>query len=758
MTKKIDKTEALRQALIKELDLNKKKIDFSRIAELSDNLVALDQTAFRFTVDARHVHRLGYELVGKQETALSELIKNAYDADATEVIISFSDYEEPGGILIIKDDGHGMTREVIQKDWMTLSTSDKETNPVSPRYNRSRAGRKGIGRFAVERLGKRLILNTEVEGEELGTRVIFDWDTLYQHGSALTRIPNKIESYKKDAKAHGTTLVIEELRDRWTEFLFDKVWKSVLLLQPPFQPARITRIKKAVTEAQTIDPGFHVLINGRDDKDVLAELSIEKTFLQHRTALFRGRIDERGKASFSLESKVLKFRDETLSEQRFLLVGPVEFEISYFIYEAGLMSGVSLVDARTMGNKYGGVRIYRDGFRVLPYGEPFDDWLKLSFEAARRIRLAPSNNLNFFGHIELSSESNPLFEETSSREGLIENEAYAELQQFVRSCIDWGTKRIAWARGRKQESSQKDFKPRSRKPSEVTQEILSNLETGAHASDEATQEARQLLEKGKEEQVQFEEEVERREREHAQYDEVLRILASLGISISVFGHEVRGAMTRVASEIKQLRDILDSGPDVSQSREVLKKVDENIDRMFELGAYVVGLIDQSKSRDKKEIALYAAIVNFTKQFTNYLDARSIQIDFSVSPEYLRTKPMHPSEIDSVLFNFLTNSVKAMDKTGAKERKIKISAESRDSSVVLSFQDTGGGVSEDIRHKIFDAFFTTIEYSDDVIAGPGSGLGLKIVSDIASANGGVVQLVDPEPGYSCKFEFIVPQAT
>lgn len=87
--------EVAKKALLEAL--GDENIDLERVAALADQLVQLDPNAVRFAVDARHIHRLGFELVGKQETALSELIKNAYDADATKVTIDFSNYGEPGG-------------------------------------------------------------------------------------------------------------------------------------------------------------------------------------------------------------------------------------------------------------------------------------------------------------------------------------------------------------------------------------------------------------------------------------------------------------------------------------------------------------------------------------------------------------------------------------------------------------------------------------------------------------------------------------
>jgi len=106
-----------------------------------------------FTVDAGIINRLGLELVSKSETAVSELIKNSYDADANIVNVSFLNASiAVGGKLIIDDDGLGMTRNQLIDGFMRLATTDKLHNPISKKYKRAKAGKKGIGRFATQRL------------------------------------------------------------------------------------------------------------------------------------------------------------------------------------------------------------------------------------------------------------------------------------------------------------------------------------------------------------------------------------------------------------------------------------------------------------------------------------------------------------------------------------------------------------------------------------------------------------------------------
>lgn len=754
--------DVLKKQLTTELE--RESIDFQIIAELNKKILECDKGTVRFSIDARHIHRLGFELVGRQETALSELIKNAYDADATAVRIEFVDYNKPGGTLIISDDGSGMTEEAIRSAWMRLSTNDKELSPISNKYQRSRAGRKGIGRFAVERLGKELILESGVIGESQGVRVQFNWDDVFKPDVDIDMLSFSILPYDKKPETHGTKLTIVTMRDAWTEAQLKRVWKSVILLQPPYKVRRMYRGKALIkNNGVEPDPGFSVVINGKNSDVVRLELSLDKTFLDQRLARITGQIDNDGRAHILLESKKLGFTDKITLDRNFNLVGVTTFEADYFIYLPELIEGFSVKTAQDVGAEYGGIRLYRDGFRVLPYGESGDDWLRLAYDTGRRSLLIPASNNNFFGQVELASDENVLLEETSSREGLIENEAFTQLVDFVRSGLEWAAIRIASARERKQSANQKDFTSTRGRPSEQVKKIFEGVSvTSSRGEASATVAIPTAVLKNAQEEVQrivesYEQEQEQRERAHLRYDELLRILASLGTSIAVFSHEIRGALNGFSGSILNLKGLLSDLGAMDKAQKQVDNVEASLSQLNDLASYVMSLIAHTAKREKNEIPVYSVIREFVAQFKQYLDTRQVGFDLIINPPYLRTVPMHRSEIDSVLFNFLTNSIKAMDRENTGNRKIKISADREGEFVRIGFQDTGTGVDPSIADKIFDAFFTTHQYGDDEIVGPGAGLGLKIVSDIASANNGFVRLRDAELGYNCRFDFLVPAA-
>ena len=168
-------------------------VDYGQLVILTNELAKFDNENVRFSVDAGIISRLGEELVGKRDTAVAELIKNAYDADATEVDVIFQNAWSAGGTLIIDDNGLGMTREQLIDGFMRLSSADKIHNPVSPLFKRIRAGRKGIGRFAAQRLGKYLTIITQTKDEDTALKVEIRWDA-FESDKDLNAIEIKIET------------------------------------------------------------------------------------------------------------------------------------------------------------------------------------------------------------------------------------------------------------------------------------------------------------------------------------------------------------------------------------------------------------------------------------------------------------------------------------------------------------------------------------------------------------------------------------
>lgn len=235
-------------------ELQREQSDSSLIISLSNEIAKYDDSKIRFSVDAGIINRLGKELVGRHETAVSELVKNSYDADASEVKLFFKDAWQPGGTLIIEDNGHGMNRQQLIDGFMRLSSADKLHNPISPKYERIRAGRKGIGRFATQRLGNKQTIITQTSDSEEAIRVKINWSS-FESDKDLSAITNYIEYFPKN-KEEGTDLIIEDLREGWSDPMIKRVFRYTSDLLQPFPLSKKDMNKKG--REQILDLKAHI--------------------------------------------------------------------------------------------------------------------------------------------------------------------------------------------------------------------------------------------------------------------------------------------------------------------------------------------------------------------------------------------------------------------------------------------------------------------------------------------------------------------
>lgn len=696
-------------------------VDTELVVALALELSALDPDYARFTVDAGHISRLGLELVAKQQTAVAELVKNAYDADASEVKVTFRAADVPGGTLEVWDNGLGMSREDLIDHFMRLSTIAKQVSPLSPRFGRHRAGRKGIGRFATQRLGERLVVVTQQEGAPAALQLAIDW-TAFKSGLDLRAISNRIEIVPARQVA-GTTLTIEALREAWNEAELRAAYQAIIELVQPFPLGRVSREK-----AKQSDPGFHVTFLRDTDQEPVVVADAWSEYFQYALAEITGSVDLRGKAVYHLTSERYGINEYVRPKERVKQLSGVKFRAYYFIPPEIPKQLRASVTNRL--RESAGVRIYRNGFRLLPYGEQKTDWLGLDTSSRRRKILPPHANLNFLGFVELTDPTGERFEETSSREGLVENAAYRALEEFVFSGLIKLILRVGSARGKKLYAG---GPKRRRSPLELAEEILSDLPPGA---DPATLD--RILELGESAETLLRE------------LRMMRILATLGLTLAEFTHEVALGFIALSADVTTLRE------QFGGNREAVRLTGRLEREVASLKSYIDYF--EETVRDNVADEVHAVdIGDVVREFEELVAPRNARqdIEFTVDLKnyVLRVGPMHISEISSILTNLYTNSLKAIKTAGVKGR-IYITASRREKYVVLTFSDNGCGIKEAHRPLIFDAFFTTTNdynvYSSEAQQMRGMGLGLKIVKDIVESNGGSIVLDDPRPRFKTTF--------
>lgn len=308
-----------------------------RIVALSNELAKLDENYVRFSVDAGIINRLGKELVGKRETAVSELIKNAYDAEASYVNLVFINAQETGGTLQIIDDGLGMTREELINGFMRLSSSDKIHNPISPNYKRKKAGQKGIGRFATQRLGAKLTIITQTATADFAIKVVINWSN-FNVDSNLTEVSSQLEIVNKE-RLKGTTLIIEGLVDQWSDAAISRAYRfTANLLQP--EPLSDERI---LWDKERKDPGFKASFYRNQISPESVIIDDDEAFFNHALATIEGYIDDSGHGYWKTTSTKVNIPTEAYRP-----IGPNrddDFSIFVFTDELDLLfyNGYALV-------------------------------------------------------------------------------------------------------------------------------------------------------------------------------------------------------------------------------------------------------------------------------------------------------------------------------------------------------------------------------------------------------------------------------
>lgn len=769
----IDRMQEIKAA-IEEL-LKSEELDYSRFTTLSNELLKQDREHVRFSVDAGIINRLGKELVGKAETAISELIKNAYDAEASYAHLIYKNATKAGGTIEIEDDGNGMTYDELINGFMRISSSDKLHHPVSPRYKRKKAGKKGIGRFAAQRLGKQLIIITQTEKDALAIKATINWDD-YVIDSDINEVTGKIEYIEKE-RACGTTLIINQLYDSWSDNAILRAYRYTedLLIPEPLSRERVEWDK----ERQ--DPGFKASFY----RDIVSENTIivdeDTVFYDHALAVIDGFIDTEGHGFWRFSSNKLgvsateykrigKEREDETSH--YLYARSIHFKTYYFIYERSLIPGPLFTYVKKLGTEMGGLKLYRNGFRVTPYGEKNNDWLGLDESMRRKTYLFPHQNQSFFGFVEIDDASTDLFEETSSREGLIENEALSEIENFVYRAITTACQEVAALRNRKQTANQKDWEKKS--PNQKMQEALTEFsdligkdkEEGDKSSSNDGQREEQrrryerVYEKMREGQAEQEEQTEKLQ------DKInmLRVLAGLGLAIGEFIHEIKYYFPGFSAEIEELKRLLISNPGALERIETLES---NLMAMKSYTTFFGRTISNNAQRVLEPVNLKEEIKSFENVISRDCNKAGIVIednrsDVNVLMAEMKTVPMHKSEWASIFFNLYTNSKKAIKKSNnSGNGKIRIECFENDNNLILDFSDNGCGVSPSIREHIFEAFVTTTsaagQGSPDEEAYTGTGLGLSILYDMISSYGGLIYLAEtPREGYVTTFRIVIPK--
>lgn len=762
-----EKIEEIKKVLAKELA--RKAVDFGRVLELAAELSKFDTESAAFSVNATIIRRLGRELVSAQETALAELVKNSFDADAEKVKVIFSGTEKAGGRLLLEDDGNGMTPDQVRDGFLRIASDAKEVEPVSPKFKRKRAGQKGIGRFAVERLGQRLTLVTATAADPLATELTVEWKA-FEKSTELTSVRNPIKRTAKKFN-QGTLLIIDGLREPWSLESIQTAEAYVSDLQEPKYFKGVFPSDKAAKSPSSVG-NFIVEFSVLDGVLPKPIPQSETEVVNSALAVVEATVDDAGRWEIYVASKPLDYEQtftvreiskDKRAEWTFTHLRSVQLRAAYFISETELLAGIKKSKLEKILRSRGGIKLYRNSFRVPPYGNPGDDWLKLDRYEASRAILVPVKRTNWVGYVSITDPLNKSTSETSSREGLVVNEYFNELVRFTLNTLLLLAAEIGQRRGKKVYASDTSFgqakSERALRAASTISKYLEDLQKTRKGG--ATGYTKDALTDSTLADIKIElEKLLKDASELTGEVSILRVFASVGMSVLMFSHEVKGLLTNMVSQIDTLLE--DSGMPAKTKRH-LKEFRGMLDRLQHLTNFYESTGSAAADRSISEAEPLSLVNGFVESFAPQATKRGITLRFegdATLPIY--KVAMHEAELSSVLINLYTNAVKAILRHGnAKKREIIMRHSRVGANEVIEVLDTGSGIKAGDKDKIFTPFFTTTPVKRALRPGDadmfGTGLGLTIARDAIQAARGNIEVVFPPPtGFSTCLRIELPQ--
>lgn len=698
-----------------------------------------------FRPKARLIRTIGEELISNDIVAIIELVKNSYDANASIVVIDLSGevavtevknqknknitsrfIRKEGASISITDDGYGMNLNIIENAWMQPATNFKK-DPSNKNQARRFTGEKGIGRFASAKLADKLHIITK-QASENEIIVDFDWTLFSKESAFLNEI--KIDWFERSPeliKKSGTSLILNNITSIWDEDKIRELRIALSRLLSPITPVEDFLIELRLPKGMEDFSGLierpdtinkpDYLIKGKiladGTPDILKYFSKKANKEEDITCIIKDfylknpvkRVSEAGE--FSFEFRVWNRENESLK----LLANEIDRPIKNIKADLDELSGIS---------------IYRDNFRVLPYGNKNNDWLRLDKRRVNNPTMRLSNN-QMIGYISIGLDSNPELKDQSNREGLVDNQSFEDLKEYVLLILN--ELEIRRYNERPRESTESTIHGNLLEKfslKEITQYINANIPQNeailklVNKKDEEVKEGLTIL-----------------QNTLARY----RRLSTLGFMVDIILHDGGNFLNKIDLCSKRIE--IELGKEEINIELIKKKNSEIIDYRKEFNQLFKRIepFGGRKRGRPKQIVIEDTIRDQVLLHQTILKKSGIEVKL---PDSRNIVTIDESELGIIIMNLLQNSIYWLDESKVKNIQIDIDRKGEDLSII--FSDSGPGVREDSIQSIFEPYFSTKP--------DGIGLGLTIVGEIISEYNGEFSLIDngPLPGATFKITF------
>lgn len=696
---------------------------------------------------------LGVENFSNEESAVLELVKNAYDAQSPDVCITISKNQ-----IVIEDNGIGMNRQKIADSWMHVGKSDKEYTVGKGKSARVLAGSKGVGRFAIARLGASACVFTKMAGQEA---VVWktDWNT------------NSLETYL-ESKESGTKIVIEQLRDIWTESRVDNLRDFLsrtynddkMKIQVEYREVKwnVTRyfgkIQLGLNCVSVIR--LHYLANSQklicsiesdEFKDEAQKLCPEVNLKSQRIEI--NMVEELA------DMKELLSEEATEEEWKELLAGVGNFSAElYFSLKMPSTSDVKkfYYKHKLLAERFEpGVVLYRNAFSISSY-EGKKDWLAFG----KRSRISPAaathpsgawriRENQISGKVMIDKKENHRLRDMMNRQGLLENDSYKLFIAILISGIN------CFERYRQNiiRSIVKNSLPKEQKPPKVMERVIKNPRKLAELSSEETKIFLDELEQMKIENRESRKQISDTERRYKYDIRLLNMLATSGLKATSIAHEMRNDRNSIDENVAYITKALkryelwDIVNDLENRKYMHRDIPGLLQKNRRINKKIITFMDVMLSESEKEqflpesIGIYALFNEIKCVWENDYSWIHIQLQVEEGLEYRSAKDIFRVILD----NLILNSIQQNDDESVLE--IFINAEKKGKYIKLIYSDHGKGLPAKYKYdpmRILEVHETSRKR--------GHGIGMWIVNNTILNTGGEIQNIEGLNGF--KMEFMV----
>lgn len=677
-----------------------------------------------FKPKARLIIQVGDRLIANEKIAISEVIKNSYDADARNVIVEMNDIDDlEKGEIIILDDGKGMNLDIIENVWMEPGTNFKEdliNNLNKSEFQRTPIGEKGIGRFGVHKLGNKIELISKRKNEK-EVKLSIDWNKFdtdkYLDEEKISVIEKQDDSNNFFGKnEHGTYLRISSLRKKWTKTDFRTFYRNAISLVSPFDSKDDFFI-----EVKSNLDWEHGLIKLREIKRQSLwyfKIKTRDSKIEEFEYVFKPYeyMDKLSKKIITEEDDYIKLdtRIQRKIDKEFKLIssegfGDLTIEGYIFDFDKNTLDLSEITDRKGIKDyvkENGGIRVYRDGMRIYDYGEAGNDWLGLD-QARINAPTLKIGNKQILCSVSLSREMSRGLEEQTNREGFIENDTFYNFRDSIVFLLN----KVNFLRNIDKDKIKQVYQ-KEVDIEESTISIINKLEKKINKKDVVPidDDRNFILNNLKKIEINY-----------TEMKNTLLKSAGSGLAYSLVIHEIE----KMIYELKD-RTSRTNNSELKSLTEKLGNTIESITNLFVNSKMTIHKLETVLDKSMKFFKYRVETHNI--ELIKSYQGKNIKIE--CSDNFLINAIMNL--VDNSIYWFKYHEKRLKDEN--KPRKILVDIiELEDDKVGILVADTGFGFS-------IDAETAVLPFKTTKIAGDGIGLGLYYVNEIMKMHKGNIRIM------------------